>query len=136
MTKYFSVRVNLAFFHTALHCEIFSRSTLFWLFREKVQKLRIFDFHNLNKKSILPISRHPKDLKISSLIFYNLFLSSIELFKVEQLSSFSQNCNIPLVPLFENWPIASKIAVYRGNHVKIDKILGNKLIHHHYCNDL
>ena len=119
--------------------EFHSQCTLFWLFREKVQKLRIFDFHNITKNSILPISKHPKDLKISSLIFYNHFLSSVELFKVEQLSSFFQNCNIPLVPLFENLPIASKIAVYRGNHyfhVKIDKILGNKLIHHHYCNDL
>ena len=58
--------------------------TLFWLFREKVQKLRIFDFHNLTKNSILPISKHPKDLKISSLIIYNLYLSSVELFKVEQ----------------------------------------------------
>ena len=44
-----------------------------------------------------------------------------------------------LVPISEILLLTAKIADYRGNHyfhVKIDKILGNKLIHHHDCNDL
>ena len=109
--------------------KIFPHHTLFWPFRGKVQKLRIFQFHNLTKNSILPTSRHPKDLKTTILITYNPFLSSVELFKVGQISSFSQKCTFLLVPLFVNWPIASKIAVYRGKrpfHVKIDKILLHK----------
>ena len=44
-----------------------------------------------------------------------------------------------LVPISEILLLTAKIADYRGNHyfhVKIDKILGIKLIHHHDCNDL
>ena len=69
------------------------------------------------------------DLKTISLIIYNLYLRSVELFKDEQISNFLQNCNFLLMPLFDKWPIASKIAVYRGKRsfcVKIEKILHNK----------
>ena len=112
--------------------------TLFWLFRDKVQKLMIYEFQNLTKNSILPLSRHLRDLKTTSVIIYNLYLSSIEHFKVEQISSFSQNCNFLLVPLFVNWPIASKIAVYRRKrpfHVKIQKILLNNHVQQDVKND-
>ena len=78
------------------------------------------------------------DLKTTSIIIYNLYLSSIEHFKVEQIPNFSQNCNFLLVPLFVNWPIASKIAVYRRKrpfHVKIQKILLNNHVQQDVKND-
>ena len=78
------------------------------------------------------------DLKTTSLIIYNLYLSSVEHFKVEEIPSFFQNCNFLLVPLFVNWPIASEIAVYRRKrpfHVKIQKILLKKHVQQDVKND-
>ena len=63
----------------------------------------------------------------------------MELLKVKQNLSFGKMLNFALVPSSEFLLLTAKIADYRGNHyfhVKIDKILGNKLIHHHDCNDL
>ena len=119
------MRVNFSFFHTAVRHSV----TLFWLFIQKVQKLRIFRFGISYSKLIFPLPLHFRNPKNQPQITSFPISLPVELCKVRQFFIFGKTVNFYLVQGSKKMPVPSKIAVYRGNqpfHVKIWKILPNK----------